>query len=166
MHPLQRLPICLRWKWQHANIMERFVRSWSPLIFDFIGCLYTQQLFLTTCGASLEVVFGFEWRRTYFGSLRAKFILAPLVMPKWIWPSMNRKRILKPTYYLQACTKNFLILEGVVCRLTNSWLKVMLSSRITLMPSARSKHLQLLICTLKGVVILICDVTFREVLKY
>ena len=40
------------------------------------------ELFLSTCGACSEVVFEFEWRATYFGSLKAKLILAPLDMPK------------------------------------------------------------------------------------
>ena len=50
-------------------------------------------MILATCGASMEVGFQLEWRATYFGSLRAKLILALLGMPKWVWPSMNRYRM-------------------------------------------------------------------------
>ena len=35
-----------------------------------------------------------------FGSLRAKLVLAPLGMPKWVWPSMNRYRM----FYVQTST--------------------------------------------------------------
>ena len=36
-----------------------------------------------------EGVFVSERRATYFGSLWASLILAPFVMPKWVWHSMN-----------------------------------------------------------------------------
>ena len=39
-------------------------------------------------------MFEFKWRVTYFSSLREKLILAPLGMPKWVWPSMNRYTML------------------------------------------------------------------------
>ena len=53
------------------------------------------QWFLSTCdSACLEVVFEFDWRATYFGFLmKAKLILAPLGLPKWVWTSLNRYRV-------------------------------------------------------------------------
>ena len=51
------------------------------MIFHWFFCIQYQQ-FLSTSGAFLEVVFDFEQRATYFGSLRPKLILAPLGMPK------------------------------------------------------------------------------------
>ena len=48
------------------------------MIFHWLFCI-KYQLFLSTCGACLEVVFESERISTYFGSLRAKLILAPLV---------------------------------------------------------------------------------------
>ena len=36
-----------------------------------------------------EVVFEFEQRALYIGSLRAKFVSAILGIPKCVWPSMN-----------------------------------------------------------------------------
>ena len=70
-----------------------FHRKLVPYEFLLVG-LHTISLILSTCGAFLEVVFEFEWRSTYFGSLRAKVILAPLGMPKWVWPSMNQHRVI------------------------------------------------------------------------
>ena len=35
-----------------------------------------------------------SWRATYFRWLRSKIILAPLGMPKWVWPSMNQYRVI------------------------------------------------------------------------
>ena len=54
---------------------------------------YNANNFLSTCGKCSEVVFEFKWRATYYGRLRAKLILAPLGMPKWVWPSMNPQRM-------------------------------------------------------------------------
>ena len=52
------------------------------------------QSFLSTCEVYLEVLLIFKWRATYYGSLRAKLMLATLGMPKWVWPSTNQYRIL------------------------------------------------------------------------
>lgn len=62
----------------------------------FFHCLFSigYQSFLTTCGSCLEVVSKFEWRATYYGSMRAKLILAPLRMTKWVWHSVNWYRML------------------------------------------------------------------------
>ena len=63
-----------------------------------IGCFaYFCQYFLSTCGACSEVVFEFEWRATYFSSLRAKLVTASLGMPKWVWPLINWYR----TFFIQ-----------------------------------------------------------------
>jgi hypothetical protein len=32
-------------------------------------------------------------RATYFSSVKAKLVLAPLVIPEWVWPSTNRRRM-------------------------------------------------------------------------
>ena len=63
------------------------------------------------------VVFGFKWRATYFGSLRAKLNLAPLGMPNRVWPQWTDIECssLKPPHYLQACSEILLNMEGVLC---------------------------------------------------
>ena len=67
-----------------------FVRSWSPMIFHWLFCIQyhnitkTYNIILSTCGAFSEVVFESDWGATYSGSARAKLILAPLGMPKWV----------------------------------------------------------------------------------
>ena len=43
--------------------------------------------------------------------------------------------LVKPPHYLQACTENLPNMECVVCKITNSQPKVMLSLRLTLMYS-------------------------------
>jgi len=48
----------------------------------------------------VEVVWSFEYRTFCIGSWRAKLILAPLGMPKQVWPSMNRYRM----FYVQTST--------------------------------------------------------------
>ena len=69
--------------------------GWELVPYDFpLVDLDTKwTFFLSTCGASLEVVFEFEGRATYSGSLRAKLILAPSGMPKWVWPSRKQYRM-------------------------------------------------------------------------
>ena len=42
------------------------------------------------------------WRVTYFRWLRSKLILAPLGMPKWVWPSMNQYRM----FFVKTSTPN------------------------------------------------------------
>ena len=49
---------------------------------DFHWFDFQYQQFIFMCGACLKGVFEFEQVATYFGSLRVKFILAPLGMPK------------------------------------------------------------------------------------
>ena len=66
-------------------------------------------------GGSVEL----KWRGTYFSSLRTKLILAPLGIPKWVWPSMNWYRMFfgqtstlpssmhwKPTKHGLCCIQN------------------------------------------------------------
>ena len=79
--------------------MALFVECWSPMISDWLLCVQSKQS-LSTRGACLEVVSEVERRATYFGSFRAKLVLAPLGMPKWVWPSMNRYRM----FYVQTST--------------------------------------------------------------
>ena len=97
-----------------------------------IGCIAYKigNIFLSTCGVCSEVVFDIGWRATYFGLLRAKLILAPLGMPKWVWPSMNWYR----TFFVQTSTLPPSMHQkhtehGRCCMLktTNTWPKVMLS---------------------------------------
>ena len=79
----------------------------GPLRFSFrIQC----QWFIFTGGTCSEVVFEFEWRAPYFGSLRAPHILAPLGMPRWTYKECSS---FQPPNYLQAYTKNLPNLEGV-----------------------------------------------------
>jgi len=101
-----------------------FDHPWIP-----IGCFaYKFSKFLSTCGAILEVVFEFEWRATYFGSLTTKVILAPLGMPKWVWPSMNRYRMffIQPSTILPSMHQKLGKWKSA-CKLTNSCPKVALS---------------------------------------
>jgi hypothetical protein len=71
----------------------------SAIIFHWLFCIQYEYL-LSTCGACLEIVFEFEWRATYCGSLRVKLILAPLGILKRVWPSTKRVR----TFFIQTCT--------------------------------------------------------------
>ena len=70
----------------------------------------------------LGVVCEFEWKATYFCSLRTKLNFAPRGMPKWDWPSKNRdiecSSFKPPHYYLQACTNN-LTKQGMPCMQNN-----------------------------------------------
>ena len=110
------------------NQMELSIGSWSPMIFHWLLCIQ-YQLFLSTLWCMLEVVSESADRATSFGTLRAKSILAPLGMPMWVWPSMNRYSMLfvQISTLPLSCTANLPNTEGVVCKLTNSWPKVMLS---------------------------------------
>ena len=87
-------------------------RELVPYDFQWLFCIQ-KQWFLYTRGPCLKVVFEFEWVATYFGLLRAKLILAPLCMPKWVWPSMNRCRMvfvqnfpLPPSMHGRCCMQN------------------------------------------------------------
>ena len=75
------------------------------------------------------------WRATYFSSLRTRLNLAPLGMPKRVWPSMNRSKI----FFIQTST----LPPSMHHKLTDTWKvlyakqpnpdqKVMLSYRTTL----------------------------------
>ena len=64
-----------------SNLLTQWdfcVGSWSLVKFYWLFCIQYEQ-FRSTCCACLEVVFEFEWRATYFSSLRARYILAPQV---------------------------------------------------------------------------------------
>ena len=45
-------------------------------------------------GACLEVVWRFEQRTFYIGSLRVELVLVCQEVPKWVWPSVNQNRLL------------------------------------------------------------------------
>ena len=103
-------------------------REWVPYEFLLV-VLHTLSISSSHCGASSWIVFEFQWITTYFGSLRAKLNLAPLGTPKCSNPQWTYIECpsLKPPHYFQACTSNLLNMEGVVCKSTNSWPKVLLS---------------------------------------
>ena len=73
----------------------------SKTLWFAMGCFaYHVNKLLPLCGACLELVFEVEPRATNFGSLRVKLNLAPLGMPKWVWPSMNRDKM----FFIQTST--------------------------------------------------------------
>ena len=78
------------------------------MIFQWFFYIQNQSC-LSTCGACLEVVFEYEWRAAYFGSLRANLILAPLGMPKEFHPRwINIECFLfTPPNYLEAIELSF-----------------------------------------------------------
>ena len=100
------------------NPMDLSIGSWSPMIFHWLLCIQYQE-FLATLWCMLEVVSKFAYRATYFGTLRAKLILAPLGMPTWVWPSMNWYSM----FFVQIST----LPRNMHRKLTNSRSKVMLS---------------------------------------
>ena len=71
----------------------------------------------------INTLFEFDRRATYFGSLRAKLILAPLGTPKWVWPTMNPHRMFfiqtstPPPRMYHKLTKSFLNMEELVCKI-------------------------------------------------
>ena len=89
--------------------------------------------FLSTCGAHVKAVFEFEWRATYFRSLRTKTHFYTSWNTKLSRPSLNWYRMFfaQPPHYLQACTKQLTKHER--CRmqknqlLTKSPVKVMVT---------------------------------------
>ena len=68
-------------------------------MFHSFFCIQNQW-FLSICGACSEIVCAIKWGATYFSSLRAQLILAPLGMPKWAWPSVNWYRM----FFVQTST--------------------------------------------------------------
>ena len=79
-------------------------------------------------------MFESELRATYFGSLRAKLILAPLGISKWVksqWTNIEGSCSKLHTTSKHAL-KTYWNMEGVVCKTTNSQWKVSLIERITL----------------------------------
>ena len=72
------------WLQSFPLIQWDFLLGVGPYDFPTIVCIQNR-------------LFEFEWKATYFGSLRAKLILSPLGMPKWVWLSTNQYRI----YFIQ-----------------------------------------------------------------
>ena len=100
----------LSFLWRNKSYPSTFwdlLTEVGPLWFP-IGCFAYNVNFLSTWGASSEVVFEIEWRANYFGSLRAKIILAPLGIPNELDPQWINQEYcwFKPPHYLQACTAN------------------------------------------------------------
>jgi hypothetical protein len=59
-------------------------------------------------------------KKFYIGSWRAKLILAPLGMPKWVWPSMNRYRMFfVQTSTIPPCMHQKLTKHGRFCKQNN-----------------------------------------------
>jgi hypothetical protein len=73
---------------------------------EFVVLHTTTSMFSKFCGACLEVVWRFEQRTFYKGSLRIKLTLACQEVPEWAWPSMNWNTSFKFKFkhYLRACT--------------------------------------------------------------
>ena len=112
----------------------RLLSGVSPLC-SSIGCFAYNNNSLSTRGASSEALFEFMWIATYFSSLRTRVILAPLHMPKRVWPSMNQSRI----FFVQPSTltprmhrKPTDTWKVLYAKQPNSWPKVMLSYKTTL----------------------------------
>ena len=100
-----------------------FVGSGSPLIFHRLFSYNINSTFPHVVHGRSCIVFEFEWRAIWFGSLRADLILEPQYTDKYrmffvqtstLPPSMPRKL-------------NLPNMEGVVCNTTNSRPIVMLS---------------------------------------
>ena len=76
--------------WVILQLNGTFHRELVPYDYPLVALHSTSINFYSTCGACSIVLFEIEWRATYFGSLRAKVILASFSMQKWVWPSMNQ----------------------------------------------------------------------------
>ena len=80
--------------WKQLAIEEKidwFHRELGPYTFPLVVLHRKPKLsFYLWCmlGGSVWIV----WSATYHNLLRVKLILAPLGIPKWVWPSMNRFR--------------------------------------------------------------------------
>ena len=75
------------------NSIGLFGGSWSSMISHCLFCIRNRKTHPTPLVVYAEVVFQFEWRVTYYSSLRAKLVWAPLGMPTLVWSSMNRYRM-------------------------------------------------------------------------
>jgi hypothetical protein len=73
----------------HLCVMPGYVTVILQLMVLFVGSWFSVGCSAYTCCACLEVVFEFEFRATYFCSLRTKVISTPLSMSKWVGPLMN-----------------------------------------------------------------------------
>ena len=115
--------------------MELFIISWPPMNFHWLFCMKTSRIsFHLWCmlGGS-----GWIWMMSnMFCSMRAKLIVVPLGMPKWVGPQCIDIEciFIKPLHqFLQVSTKHLSNMERVAYTTTNSQPKIMLSWRITLM---------------------------------
>jgi len=100
------------------NWIETFCRE--LVLYDFPSVVCSQnKSFLPTCNVSFsEVVIEFEWRATYFGSLRSKLILACQneFDPPW---TDTKCSMFKLPHYLYACTKNLPNMASFVSKTIN-----------------------------------------------
>jgi hypothetical protein len=93
------------------------------------------QYFLPTGGASSEVVFEFEMKSNLFRFIKGQLIWAPLGMPKWVWPSKTRYRmLLVQTSTLPSSKHITQIWKVFYTKQWTPWSQVMSSWRITLLP--------------------------------
>ena len=109
----------------------------APYDYPLVVCIQYIYNFLPFYNiACSEVVIEFEWRATYSSSWRVKLRLAPLSMPKWVWPSMNQCRMFciqtptLPPIMHQQLNQTWKVLYA---NQPNSGPKVMLSYKITLL---------------------------------
>ena len=112
--------------WVILQLYGTFLLELVPWMLHWLFCIL---LSIFSFHLWCMLVFEFEWRATYFSSLRAKLVTASLGMPKWVWPSINwYSTFFIPTSALPASMhKNLPNMEGFVCKTTNSQPKVMLS---------------------------------------
>ena len=101
------------------------------LLLLFLCCLHLWCMLTLLRGT---VVLESEWRATYFRSFRAKLMLAPLGMAKWVWPLMDRYRMFfiqsstlplsvhqKFTEHERCCMQNYLLLTKTQVELKGNW---------------------------------------------
>ena len=107
----------------------------ESVLYDFsLVALHTISIFSFHLWCMLRGIVWIWTKSNLSRSIRSKLIFSTFSMPKWVWfPMKSREWILfKRPYSLQAGTGNLPSMEIVVGKTTNSWPKVMLSSRITL----------------------------------
>ena len=93
-----------------------FGRKFVPMSFHWLFSMQYQK-HISTCGACSEVVFEFERRATYFGSLRTKLFYHLLACQYEFDPQWTD---IECSHYLQKCIKGLANMEG--CCMQNNQL--------------------------------------------
>ena len=97
--------------------MEVLVVRWS--LWSTLGCF------------EYKINYFFPLVEQPFWFIKGQTHWAPLGMPKWVWPSKIRYKMLVQTFKLhQSRTQNVLNMEGVVCKTTTSGPNDLLYQRI------------------------------------